>query len=194
MEDAIFQLKFTGKQFERSAKRCKKDEKKEKNKVKKAIEQGNIDGARIYSQNAIRKKNEYLNYLRLSSRLDAVSSRLQTASQMNQVTKSMGGVVKGMDKVLQTMDPEKISKVMEKFENQFEDVDVLSSTVQDSMASSTSQSTPENEVNDLMAQVADEHSLDISGSVGVGKGDLDKSSEVQADELSQRLNRLKSSN
>ena len=40
-----------------------------------AIEQKNYDGARIYAENAIRKKNEALNYLRLSSRIDAVQSR-----------------------------------------------------------------------------------------------------------------------
>ena len=36
-------------------------------------------------QNAIRKKAESLNYLRLASRLDAVASRLNTQVQMNQV-------------------------------------------------------------------------------------------------------------
>ncbi len=39
----------------------------------------------MYAQNAIRKKNEALNYLRLASRLDAVSSRLDTQVKMNQV-------------------------------------------------------------------------------------------------------------
>lgn len=47
------------------AKKCEKDEKSEKGKVKKAIEKGNIEGARIYAQNAIRKKTEQLNYLKV---------------------------------------------------------------------------------------------------------------------------------
>ena len=42
-----------------------------------------MDGARIHAQNAIRKKSEQLNYLRLSSRLDAVASRLDTQAKMN---------------------------------------------------------------------------------------------------------------
>jgi hypothetical protein len=41
--------------------------------------------AQVYAQNAIRKKSEALNYLRLASRLDAVSSRLDTQVKMNQV-------------------------------------------------------------------------------------------------------------
>ena len=41
-----------------------------------------MDGAKIYAQNAIRKKNESLNYLRLGSRLDAVVSRLDQQAKM----------------------------------------------------------------------------------------------------------------
>lgn len=47
--------------------------------------QGNNDGARIYASNAIRKKNESLNLLRLASRIDAVASRVETAVTMKQV-------------------------------------------------------------------------------------------------------------
>lgn len=144
--DQIFNLKFTSKQLVRAAKKCEKEEKDEKLKIKKAIEKGarakrrlllscvispevklgaraerlpasvasltgccpqqsmsrtntqscvwpsfypcrrvlagNMDGARIYGQNAIRKKNEALNYLRLGSRLDAVVSRLDQQAKM----------------------------------------------------------------------------------------------------------------
>lgn len=58
LQDTIFNLKFTAKQFERSAKKAEKDIAKERTKVKKALEQGNVDGARIYAQNAIRKQAE----------------------------------------------------------------------------------------------------------------------------------------
>ncbi len=49
-----------------------------------------MDGAKIYAQNAIRKKNESLNYLRLGSRLDAVVSRLDQQAKMQVINKSMG--------------------------------------------------------------------------------------------------------
>mmetsp|Transcript_39660 Transcript_39660/g.126735 ORF Transcript_39660/g.126735 Transcript_39660/m.126735 type:complete len:100 (+) Transcript_39660:133-432(+) len=48
--DQIFNLKFTSKQLVRQANKCEKEEKAEKNKVKKAIEKGNIEGAKIYAQ------------------------------------------------------------------------------------------------------------------------------------------------
>ena len=42
-------------------------------------------GARIYSENAIRKRSESLNYLRMSARVDGVASRIKTAMAMKQV-------------------------------------------------------------------------------------------------------------
>lgn len=82
-----------------------------------------MEGARIYAENAIRKKNESLNYLRMAARVDAVASRVQSARMMKdvsgvmcntvslslvQLSKTMGSVVKGLDQVMQTMDLEKV--------------------------------------------------------------------------------------
>lgn len=107
--------------MERAAKKCEKEERAQKAKVKKvstrkgrllasfqvssclgchfsflnylcahtcivkALEQGNKEGARIYAENAIRKKNEGLNYLKMAARVDAVSSRVQTAMMTKEV-------------------------------------------------------------------------------------------------------------
>ena len=46
-----------------------------------------MEGAKIYGQNAIRKKTEQLNYMKLASRLDAVVSRLDTQAKMQMVGK-----------------------------------------------------------------------------------------------------------
>ena len=191
--DIVFNLKFTSKQFARASKKAEKEEKVNKKKVKEAIEKGNIDGARIYAQNAIRKKNESLNYLRLSSRIDAVCGRMDTAIKMNQVTKSMGSVVKGMDKVIATMDVDKIAQIMDKFEMQFDNLDVTSKYMEDSMAQSTTLTTPEDQVTSLMAQVADEYGLDVSEKLGsIETTNKDDPLAIQQDELSKRLAALKS--
>lgn len=93
-----------------------------------ALQQGNTEGAKIYASNAIRKKNESLNLLRLSSRIDAVSSRVETAVTMRQVswaavelgawteadelhfqvTGSMTAVVKNMDRAMADMNLERV--------------------------------------------------------------------------------------
>lgn len=51
-----------------------------------ALQQKNTECARVYAENAIRKKNEGLNWLRMSSRVDAVASKVQTAVAMKSVS------------------------------------------------------------------------------------------------------------
>ena len=44
-----------------------------------------MDGAKIHAENAIRQKNQALNYRRMSARIDAVAARVQTAVTTKQV-------------------------------------------------------------------------------------------------------------
>lgn len=85
LENELINLRLTSKQQQRGALKCTKNETAAKAKLREAIKAGNIEGARIYGQNAIREKNQALNCLRLSSRIDAVASRLETAIRMKQV-------------------------------------------------------------------------------------------------------------
>lgn len=152
----LFNLKFAVKELERNSKKCEKEEKLEKAKAKKAIQKGNMDVARIHAENAIRQKNQAVNYLRMSARVDAVASRVQSALTTRKVTGSMAGVVKAMDAAMKGMNLEKISTLMEKFEQQFEDLDVQSSVMENTMSDTTTTSVPQGDVDNLLQQVADE--------------------------------------
>lgn len=46
---------------------------------------------------------------------------------MKGITKNMGSVVKALDQALNAMDLQKVSSIMDKFESQFEDLDVRTS-------------------------------------------------------------------
>ena len=167
----LFNLKFSAKQLVRESKKCEQSAAANKLKCKKAMEVNNMEGARIYAETAIRDKNQSLNYLRLSSRVDAVAQRVNTAVKMKSLTKDMSGIVSAMDSVMRTMNVEKISAVMDKFEKQFEDLDLATGVMEQSMQQSSSLTMPEQQVEGLMQQVADEHGLEFSaGLPGVGAG------------------------
>lgn len=53
-----------------------------------AMESKNIEVARVYAENAIRKKSEGLNYLKMSSRVDGVASRIESVVAMKGVSPS----------------------------------------------------------------------------------------------------------
>ncbi|EPQ11820.1 Charged multivesicular body protein 1b, partial [Myotis brandtii] len=153
---------FAAKELNRNAKKCDKEEKAEKAKIKKAIQKGNTEVARIHAENAIRQKNQAINFLRMSARVDAVAARVQTAVTMGKVTKSMAGVVKSMDATLRSMNLEKISALMDKFEHQFETLDVQTQQMEDTMSSTTTLTTPQSQVDMLLQEMADEAGLDLN--------------------------------
>ncbi|XP_065163004.1 charged multivesicular body protein 1b [Atheta coriaria] len=197
MEKHLFNLKFAVKELERNSKRCEKEEKLEKAKTKTAIQKGNMEVARIHAENAIRQKNQAINYLRMSARVDAVSSRVQSALTTRKVTNSMAGVVKAMDAAMKSMNLEKISNLMDKFEQQFEDLDVQSGVMENAMSQNVTTMVPQNDVDSLMQQVADEAGLELNmelpegvTNTAVGTTTTTQMSQEQ-DELSQRLARLR---
>ena len=162
LQEELINMKITSKQMVSASKKCEKNEKKYRKDVKKAIEKGNAEGARIYAQNAIREKNSGLNYLRMSARIDAVAQRLDTVVKNQAMQKSIVKVNKGLSSALKSMNVEKISKEMDAFEKQFEDIDVRAKYMEDAMGNTTASATPEDQVDALISQVADEHQLDVS--------------------------------
>ncbi|KAJ2005099.1 hypothetical protein GGI02_002000 [Coemansia sp. RSA 2322] len=174
----------------RQATKCKKKETEERNKLKKHIEAGNGELARLHAANAIRKKNEALNLLKLSSRVDAVASRVQTAITMRQVTGTMASVVRGIDQTMENMNLEQISMVMDRFEAQFEDLDVQTGYMEGAIGGATTLSMPQEEIDLLMHQVADESGLEL----GEGMQELPASPREEVGEeavLNERLHSLR---
>lgn len=196
LEQSLFQLKFTAKQLNRQSAKAAKEELQEKAKVKKALVQGNNDIAQLYAQNAIRKSNERVNLLRLASRIDAVASRVQTAVSMRSVTGNMTQVIRGMDKALQTMNLENISVVMDKFETQFEDLDALTNYYETATNNVSALTTPQEDVDLLMSQVADEAGIEMKQGLNETKVDITvpvaNMTEEKEDKLAERLRALRS--
>ena len=191
----MFNLKFAVKDLERNAKKCEKESTVEKNKALKAMQKGNADVARIHAENAIRQKNQSLNYLRMSARVDAVSSRVQSALTTRKVTTSMAGVVKAMDAAMKGMNLEQISGLMDKFEQQFEDLDVQSSVMENTMSQTVTTSVPQSAVDTLLQEVADEAGLELNLELpsAAQSSAIGASTQVsqEQDELTQRLARLR---
>ncbi|KAH7620531.1 putative ESCRT-related protein CHMP1A [Nannochloris sp. 'desiccata'] len=190
--DQIFELKFTSKQLNKQSQKCESEEKAEKGKAKKAMEKGNMEGAKIYAQNAIRKKSEALNYLQLASRLDAVVSRLDQQAKMASVSKSMAGIVKTLNVALKNAPLDKMVNTMNQFEKQFEDLDVNTAVMDDAMNKQAALSTPPDQVNELLLKIADENNLEVQlPQAGNNKVPAPIAQEGDKDSLTARLDALK---
>jgi charged multivesicular body protein 1 len=81
---------------------------------------------------------------------------------------------------------------MEKFESQFEDLDVQSSYMENAMGSTTATATPQDEVDLLMSKVADEAGLELNASLTSAETpNKIGAKEVQEDKLGERLRALR---
>ncbi|KAK6153605.1 hypothetical protein DH2020_013244 [Rehmannia glutinosa] len=188
--EQIVELTVTARTLQRQARKCVKDEKSQKLKVKKAIEKGNMDGARIYAEISIRKRKEQLSYLRLASQLDAVVSRLKTQERMAAISESMGSIVKSLESSLATGNLQKMSETMDQFGQQFVSMEVQAEFMERSMEGSASISTPEGEVNSLLQQVADEYGLEVFVEMpqpAAHAMDAKNSEKVDKDDFSRRI-------
>ncbi|CAI2735396.1 unnamed protein product [Schistosoma spindalis] len=198
LQDSLIQLRIAAKQVMRFSEKAARESEVQKQKLKKALTSGNIECGRIYAENAIRKQKESTNYLRMASRFDAVQSRVQSALTMNQVVKNIGAVTNELEKAMRTMDLEKLEKVMGRFESQFEDLDIRSLTMENSMKNTFTLSAPEDEINSLIKQVAEENSLEVShaiadapvvgGTLSVNSG---SSRDAEDDALTRRHNLIR---
>ncbi|SCW00196.1 LAFE_0B11562g1_1 [Lachancea fermentati] len=195
LENTLFQLKFTSKQLNKQALKAAKEEKQETNKLKKALNESE-EIARLYASNAVRKRNERLQLLKLASRVDSVASRVQTAVTMRQVSGSMAQVCRGMDKALQSMNLQQITMIMDKFEQQFEDLDASVNVYEDMGANADAVVVDNDKVDELLNKVADENGLELKQSAAVK--DLPEvapvvadATEEKEDKLAQRLRALR---
>jgi len=193
MEKSLFNLKFATKNLIRESKKCEKQEKADKAKVKTAIQKNNTEGARIHAENAIRNHNQALNYLRMSARIDAVAARVQTALQTQRVTKNMVGVCRAMEGAMASMNLEKITEMMDRFENQFENLDVQTNMMESTMQGTTTQFMPENDVNALMQEQADAAGIELNLALPTAGDKTLQTTAVsqQEDDLSSRLAALR---
>ncbi|CAI5439085.1 unnamed protein product [Caenorhabditis angaria] len=162
LDKHLFELKFAAKQLEKSAQRCEKEEKIEKDKLTTAIKKGNREVAQVHAENAIRKKNEAVNYIRMSARIDAVAARVQTAATQKRVTASMGGVVKAMESAMKSMNLEKVQELMDRFERDFEDLDVHTKTMERTMDGTTVLNAPKSQVDALISEAADKAGIELN--------------------------------
>lgn len=166
LDDTLFNMRLNSKMMAKEAQRAQKEEGKEKEKAKNLLKKGLVDAARIHAENAISKKNESINFLRFASKLDAVASKIQSATRTEAITRQFAQMLPQLEGVTRSMNVENVSHTMGEFERVFENIEVATQFVGDSMQSTTSVSAPRNEVDGLLAQIASEHNIEVQAQMG----------------------------
>jgi charged multivesicular body protein 1 len=102
-----------------------------------------------------------------------------------------------MESAMKSMNLEKVQNLMDRFEKDFEDLDVQSATMEGSMNATTTLNAPQHEVDALIQEAADKAGLEIGmempSAASTTIGTKSTASVAENDELNKRLAALRQS-
>ena len=162
MFDAMFEFKMMGKQMARESKKAETQSKALVEKVKKCIAKGDYEQAKNAASDAIRQKNMVKRYRVLSSKVDTIAQRLKAAYQNQKLTGQMQSLTQQLLGAGSVMDIVKMTETMSNFEKLFDDLDVNSNMMDQVFDNVNAGTVNENEVNQLIGQVAQQNGLKLS--------------------------------
>ncbi|CAF4894711.1 unnamed protein product, partial [Rotaria magnacalcarata] len=153
--NAEFNLRFTKKMIEKEASAAEKKYDTSRKKALDALKKtGDVETARIYAETAIQNRTAHNQFLIMASRIDSVIAKVQQANAQSVMVKNMKQVNKMLEHVNQEMNAGELAKVMEKFEQAFEDFDVKEQVMSNAMNQAMATSTPTEGVQELLRQIA----------------------------------------
>tara|TARA_B100000963_G_scaffold359148_1_gene385602 strand:- start:33 stop:653 length:621 start_codon:yes stop_codon:yes gene_type:complete len=195
LDDVIFNLKFTKKGIHRDIKKCETQIKIEMDNVKNDIKNNDIIAAQIHSENTIRQKTQRINYMKFSSKIDAIVCKLELAVQNGKLTDNIINITTGLESINNDFSYKNIVNILGKYDSNFENFDIMEGIMEDTINDSTSNQIPSEEVSELMKYVSSIHSLEINETfMQLDKYEMDLKSIKNSNNINnvkERLNKLR---
>ena len=184
MFDTMFEFKMMAKQMEKESKKSESQSKALIGKVKKCIEKGDYEQAKLAAADAIRQKNMVKRYRVLSSKVQTVAQRLQTAYQNQKLSEQMQNLTQQLLGAGNMMDIVKMTETMSNFEKLFDDLDINSNMMDQVFDNVNAGTVNENEVNQLIGQIAQQNGMKLSDEFeGVQLGEVGEAEKQTNQEI-----------
>ena len=160
--DIIFEIKFLGKNISREAKKSENQNKILIKKVKNYLSKGDYEQAKIAANDAIFAKNQVRRYKILSSKIDLFVNKLKAAYQNQKLTENMEYLVKQLKNTGNLTDLVKMTETMENFEKVLDNLEVNNMVMEKVLDGINEGASHDEEVNQLIEQVAQQNSMKVS--------------------------------
>ena len=184
MFDTMFEFKMMAKQMQKESKKSEAQSKALIGKVKKCIEKGDYEQAKLAAADAIRQKNMVKRYRVLSSKVDTVAQRLKTAYQNQKLSEQMQNLTQQFLGAGNMMDIVKMTETMSNFEKLFDDLDINSNMMDQVFDNVNAGTVNENEVNQLIGQIAQQNGMKLSDEFeGVQLGEVGEAEKQTNQEI-----------
>ena len=184
MFDTMFEFKMMAKQMQKESKKSEAQSKALIGKVKKCIEKGDYEQAKLAAADAIRQKNMVKRYRVLSSKVDTVAQRLKTAYQNQNLSEQMQNLTQQLLGAGNMMDIVKMTETMSNFEKLFDNLDINSNMMDQVFDNVNAGTVNENEVNQLIGQIAQQNGMKLSDEFeGVQLGEVGEAEKQTNQEI-----------
>ncbi|KAK2197368.1 Snf7 family [Babesia duncani] len=158
--DTSFNLRLQAREAQKLHEKCLREEEQEKIKIKSALEKSNVEAARVHAGNSIRKHNEALRYLQFHAKLETIRSQVDTAARSERVTTELKKALPSINRLVTHKAYDSVD-LFQQFEKVFEDLEVREAYADQSVQDQTAHLAPNDEIDDLITKVAEEHALDV---------------------------------
>lgn len=167
MFDKIWEFNMVAKQMSKESAKSEAKEKASLEKVKKAIEKGDYENAKVFANEAISARKLKQTNKMMASKINTIASRLKGAMNTQKLTSAMKELSEQMVGATKCMDMVQMSQTLESFEKMFDNIDVHAGLMDQVFNNVNEGTTNENEVNGLLQQVAEQNGLKLAEEMGI---------------------------
>lgn len=160
LEDQLFNMKMMIKILSSHATKMKKKYNSTVAKIRKAIKESDNESALLLADHAVQQRKLQLRYTKLSLKMDIIASVTQSSLETQHTTNSIANVIQTVTSI---KDPTTVVSEIERFEALFDDLNITTNTVENTLDSSTSMSSlGSQEASTLISQIRDSVAIEDS--------------------------------
>ncbi len=179
----IVNLKLTIRRLERAQRKIDSDERKMEQKMRKAIERGDMEAARLYSTDIVRSRKWSLGYQKLVSRINGLIFKLERADSAASMAEEMHGVADALRMANAQLQIPDLDRVIQDMEMSIDNIETSTETIEDGIDDMLVSDTDESEVDRLIEQTAVE--------MGITTGTTLPTVGAEVDDLEAEIQKLR---
>ena len=157
MNEALMNMKMKSKQFDRESSKSLKESEKNILKAKDHLKKGNEEGAKLFLELAAQKKNESLQYMRMSARLDHLAASIKSKTNSVQMVQELDRFTPLLQMQAENMPIEQMYKNLNQFSQAYDNLTVkgqiLDNTMENTLAEKGSTASVDQMMKELQVEI-----------------------------------------
>ena len=157
MNEALMNMKLKSKQFARESTKSEKEREKNIVKAKDQLKKGNEEGAKLFLELATQKKNEALQYMRMSARLDHLAANIKSKSNSVQMVQELDRFTPLLQMQAENMPIEQMYQNLNQFSQAYDNLvvkgQILDNTMENTLAEKGSTASVDQMMKELQCEI-----------------------------------------